>query len=104
MDDVGVIMICDQDILVALAGCNWENSCLVRIIFPVRSTVLKKTRLVSSDCVDGRNWYCSGSGYDWMTFSCVDLRPFSVCRRCPIMVDCFSGRCLCTKSNDRPGQ
>ena len=55
MDDVGVIMIGDQDICVALTGCNWEPSYLVRVIFPVRSTVLRKTILVSSDCVYGGN-------------------------------------------------
>ena len=31
MDGVGVIIIGDQDIPVALARCNWEPSCLVRI-------------------------------------------------------------------------
>ena len=31
MDGVGIIMIGGQDILVALARCNWEPSCLVRI-------------------------------------------------------------------------
>ena len=79
MDGVGVIMVADQDILVDLSGCNWEPSCLVRVTFPVRSTVLRKKRLVSFDCVDGGNWYCSGSGYDWITFSCVDMRPFRGC-------------------------
>ena len=79
MDGVGVIMIGDQDIIVSLAGCNWEPSCLVRIIFPVRSTVLRKTILVYSDCVDGGNWSYSGSGSDWITFSCVNLRPFRGC-------------------------
>ena len=79
MDGVGVIIIGDQDILASLAGCNWEPSCLVCIKFPVRSTVMKKTRLVSSNCVDGGNWSCSGYGYDWIAFSCVDLRPFRGC-------------------------
>ena len=76
MDGVGDIMIGDPDILVALAGCNWEPFCLVRKKIPVRSTVLRNTRLVSSYCMDGGNWSCSGSGSDWITFSCVDLRPF----------------------------
>ena len=79
MDCVGVIIVGYQDILVALSGCNWEPSCLVREFFPVISTVLRKTILVSSECVDGWNWSCSGSGYDCITFSCVDLRPLRGC-------------------------
>ena len=68
MDGVGIIMVCYQYILVALDGCNWEPSCLVHIIFLVMSNVLRKTRLVSYDCTDGVNWYCSGSGSDCITF------------------------------------
>ena len=79
MDGVELIIVCYHYILVAVAGCNWEPSYLVRVIFLVRSTVLRKTRLVSSDCVDGGNLSCSGSGSDWSTFSCVDLRPFLGC-------------------------
>ena len=55
MDGVGFIMIGYQDILVALAVCNWEPSHLVRVKFPVRYLVLRKTILVSSDCVYGGN-------------------------------------------------
>ena len=33
MDGVGVIMVGDQDILVALDVCNWKPSCLVRVKF-----------------------------------------------------------------------
>ena len=55
MDRVGVIVVCYHYIRVLLAGCNWVPSCLVHVNFPVKSTVLKKTRLVSSDCVDGGN-------------------------------------------------
>ena len=72
--------------------------------FPVRSIVLRKKILVSYECVDGGNWSCSGSGSDWIIFSCVDLRPVRGCWRCPSMVDCFLGKYLCTRSNDRPGQ
>ena len=63
MDGVGVILIGDHDILVALARCTGEPSCLVRLKFSVRSTVLRKTILVSSDCVDGENWSFSGYGF-----------------------------------------
>ena len=79
MDGVGFIMICYQYILVALAGCNWEPSCLVRVKFSCMPTVLRNSILVSYDYVDGGNWYCSGSGSNWITFSCVDLRPFQGC-------------------------
>ena len=91
-------------ILVALAGCNWEPSCLVHVNVFIISTVLRKTILVSSECVNGGNWYCYGSGSDWVNFSCVDLRPFWGCWRCPSMVDCFLDKYLCTSSNNRPGQ
>ena len=89
MDCVEVTMIGNQDIIVALAGCNWEPSCLVRLILPVRSTFLRKTRLVSSDFVDGGNWSCFWSGSYWVTFSFFDLRTFWGSWRCPSMVDCF---------------
>ena len=59
---------------------------------------------MSSDSVNGGNWFCSRSGSDWITFSCVDLRPFQGCLRYPSMVDYFLDTCLCTRSNDRPGQ
>ena len=104
MDCVGVIIIGDQDILISLAWCNWEPSCLFLISFPERSTVLKKKILVSSDCVDGGNWSFSVSSFEWITFSCVDMRPFRGCWRFPSIVDCFFTKCLCTKSNDRLGQ
>ena len=89
MDCVGVVMIGDQDILIALAWCDWEHSCLVRNKLSARSTVLKKTRLVSSDWMDCGKWSCSGSSSEWITFACVDLIPFRGCWRCPSMVDCF---------------
>ena len=89
MDCVEVTMIGNQDIIVALAGCNWEPSCLVRLILPVRSTFLRKTRLVSSDFVDGGNWSCFWSGSYWVTFSFFDLRTFWGCWRGPSMVDLF---------------
>ena len=103
MDGVGVIVVCYQYILGALAGCNWEPSCLVRVVFPVKPTVLRKTRLVSPDCVVGVNWSCYEYGSAWSTFSCVDLMPFLGCWRCPSMVD-FLVKYFCTRSDDRPGQ
>ena len=33
MDGVGVIVVCYQYILVALAGCKWEPYFLVRVTF-----------------------------------------------------------------------
>ena len=70
----------------------------------MRSTVLRKKILVSSECVDGGNWSCSGSRSNWSTFSWVDLRPFLGFWSCSSMVDCFLDKYCCTKSNDRPGQ
>ena len=55
MDGVGFIMVGYQDILVALAVCIWEPSYLIRVNFPVIFVVLRRTRLVSSDYVDGGN-------------------------------------------------
>ena len=72
--------------------------------FPVRSTVLRKTRLVFSDVMDGVNWSHSGSGSDWITFSCVDLRHLRGCWRFPSTVDFFLKKYFSTRSNDRPGQ
>ena len=60
--------------------------------------------LVSSNCVDGVNWSCSGYGYDWSPFSSVKVRNFLGCWRCPSMVDFVLGKYFCTRSNNRPGQ
>ena len=79
MDGVGVIMIGDQDILVALAGCNWEPSCLVRIKFSCEIHCLEEDKIGVSDCVDNGNWSCSGFGSNWSTFSCADRRPLLGC-------------------------
>ena len=79
MDGVGVIVVRYQYIFVALSVCNWEPSCLVRVNFCVKSTVLSKTRLMSSECMDGVNWSCSGYGSACSTFSCVNRRPLLGC-------------------------
>ena len=89
MDGVGVIMIWARIYLLPLLDVNGNLPVWYVYFFLVRSTVLRKTRLVSSECVDGGNWYCSVSGSDWITFSCVDLRPFQGFWRWPSMVDCF---------------
>ena len=77
-------------------------------IFPVISTVLKKTILVPSDCADGGNWSGSGSGSgygsNWSSCFCVYRRPFLGCLRCPSMVGCFLVKYVCTSSYDKPGQ
>ena len=45
MDGVEVIIIGYQDILVALARCNWEPSCLVCIHFPCEIHCLEEEKI-----------------------------------------------------------
>ena len=45
MDGVGVIMVCYQYMLVALAGCNWEPSYLVRVKFPCSIHCLEEDKI-----------------------------------------------------------
>ena len=51
MECVGVIMVCYQYRLVVFAGCNWESSSLVCVIFLVRSTFLRNTRCLLTEWV-----------------------------------------------------
>ena len=67
-----------------------------------------KTRLMPSECMDGVNWLCpgsgSGSGSYWSSFFYADCSPFLGCSRCPNMVEFFLVKYFCTRSYDSPGQ
>ena len=101
MDCVWFIIIGEHDILIALAWCNWEPSCSVRIHFPWEIHCLEEDKIGVFLLRGVWELIVSGSGSEWITFFCVDLRPFCGYWRCSNMV--FS-KCLCTRSNDRPGQ
>ena len=108
MNIVWVIVVCHQYIFVSFAGRDWKPSCLVRVNFPVKYTVLRKTRLVPSDCADGVNWSgCDsgpGSDYVWSSFFCVDWRSFRCCWIFTRMVACVLFKYFITRSDDKPGQ
>ena len=104
LDGVWVKVVSNEDIIITPAWSDWELSCLICINFPGQINYLKKKRLVFSDCVAWGNWSWYGSGSGCMILSCVDMRPFHGCWRCPRIVDCFFLRCFWTRSTDRPGQ
>ena len=84
------LSVSNEDILITLAWSDWEPFCLICIIFSRKITCLEKDNIVFSDCVAWGKWSCSGSWFNCMTFSCVDMRPLRGCWRWPSMVDCFS--------------
>ena len=86
-------MVSHQDIFITFARCDIKPSILISLNFPIKSTVLRKTRLVRTEFADDEN--CSGSGsgsgwfFAWCSFFCVYRSPFRGCLRFMRMVGYF---------------
>ena len=104
VDCVWVVMVSNQYILIALAWCDWETSCLIHINFPGKIHCLEEDKI-------GIFWLCGLRELVvlWIWFWMHDL---FLCwsEALPWLLEVpkygwlFFMRCLWTRSTDRPGQ